>query len=131
MKTSQFLIIGFILFLTLNLSAQKQTYEFRTSPIKGKSQTEVGKDYRFVGFVIKGIKNDIQKKALQKTLSSNSKFKNVKINVVNEFHGYIHNSLKATDVRKILQAEGVDFKFDQYKFKSYHHKESLKRRTKK
>jgi len=129
MKTLQFLIIGFILLTTLSLSAQKQTYEFRTSSVGGKLQSEVGKDYRYVGFVIKDIKNNIQKEALQKALSSNSLFQKIQINSVNEFHGFIHKSLKAQDVRKILLKQGVDFEFDQYKFKGLYRAEQLKQKT--
>jgi len=105
------------LLLVLNVSAQKQGYEFRTFPVNDKLQTEIGKDYRFVGFVVKGIKTEAQKQALQKSLSSNSQFKKVRINGVNEFHGFIQKDLKAVDVRKILQSQGFDFVFDKYKFK--------------
>ena len=131
MRKIKFLGALLVVFLTLNLSAQKQTYEFRTSSVGGKLQSEVGENYRYIGFVIKDIKNDIQKKTLQKALSSNPLFKKVSINSVNEFHGFIHKSLKAQDVRKILLKQGVDFKFDRYKFEGCFANEQLKQEVKK
>ena len=125
------ILLGMLLFLSFHLSAQKQSYTFRTSPVGGKLQSEIGKDYRFVGFVIQGIRNDIQKKTLQKALSSNPLFKRVSINSVNEFHGFIHNSLDAHKVRTILLAQGVDFKFDRFKFKGCYLNEELSQKHKK
>jgi len=131
MKNTRFLLSALVIILTLSLSAQKQTYEFRTSPVSSKSQAEVGKDYYYVSFVIKGIKNEAQKKILQKSFSSNPQFKKVSINKVNEFHGFIHKSLDAHKVREILLAQGFDFKFDRYKFKGCYLNEQLKQEVKK
>jgi len=131
MKRVQFLlsVLGFL--LVLNASAQKQGYEFRTSSVSAKSQLEVGQDYRYVEFVIKDLKTPMQKQALQKVLSANPQIKKGSINSVNEFHGFIHKDLKATDVRKILQAEGCDFKFDDNKFKGRFVNEELRQNFKK
>jgi len=122
------LIIGvFILLFTLNLSAQeKKEYDFRTSPIGNKLQSEVGKDFRYVAFVIKGIKTPAQKQVLKNILRKNPNFKRVSINTVNEFHGFINKKLSAQDVRQILLSQGFDFRFDKYKFKGCYLNEQFK-----
>ena len=118
MKNTRFFLSVLIIIFTLNLSAQeKKEYDFRTSPIGNKLQSEVGKDFRYVAFVIKGIKTPAQKQVLKKFLRKNPNFKRVSINTVNEFHGFINKKLSAQDVREILLSQGLDFRFDRYKFK--------------
>jgi len=131
MKNIQFLLSGIIIFLTLSLSAQQRTYEFKTSSVGEKLQSEVGSDFRFVSFNVKGIENNTQQKALLKTLEANTNFKRVSMNANHEFHGFINKELKAKDVRKILLAQGLDFKFDSHKFKGCYSNEQLKQEFKK
>jgi len=49
---------------------------------------------------------------------------------VNEFHGYVKKTMHAKDVRPLLLSQGVDFKFDQYKFKGCFRNEQLKQEVK-
>jgi len=117
MKKTELILLGFMILLSLSVFSQAKDYEFKTRPVGEKLQYEVGSDFQFVSFNIKGIKTSSQKLALVNLLESNSNFKRVRISNSHEFHGFIHKSLKAQDVRGILLAQGFDFKFDKYKFK--------------
>ena len=121
----------FLLALTVLLMAEpvfsqekNHSYDFKSYPTKqnAKIKSSVGSDYYFVGFGIKGIKNDLQKKALERYFNANPNFKEVHINSVNEFHGYVKKTMHAKDVRPLLLSQGVDFKFDRYKFKGCYFK---------
>jgi len=111
---------------------KKHSYDFKSYPAKqnAKIKSSVGSDYYFVGFGIKGIKNGLQKKALERYFNANPNFKKVRINSVSEFHGYVKKTMHAKDVRPLLLSQGVDFKFDQYKFKGCFRNEQLKQEIK-
>jgi len=126
MKKTRFLLSGLIILLTLNLSAQTKSYEFRTSPVGKKEQATVGNNFYYVSFNIKYVKNDMQKESLIQFLTKNPNFKKVQINSANEFHGFINKKLNAKDVREILLSQNTDFKFDRYKFKGCYRNEELK-----
>jgi hypothetical protein len=123
----KYLLSLLMVFLGSSLLVQAQetySYDFKSYPTKqnAKIKSSVGSDYYFVGFGIKGIKNDLQKKALERYFNANPNFKEVHINSVNEFHGYVKKTMHAKDVRPLLLSQGVDFKFDRYKFKGCYFK---------
>jgi len=61
MKNTRFFLSGLVILLTLNLSAQTKSYEFRTSPVGKKEQAAVGNNFYYVSFNIKYVKNDSAK----------------------------------------------------------------------
>ena len=121
------LLISISIIVSINsIFAQTATYDFRSYPVNSKLQAQVGPNFRYVAFVIKGIKTAAQKQTLKTFLSHNPNFKHFSINAVNEFHGFVNNQLKASDVRQILISQGFDFRFDKYKFTGCYLKEQLK-----
>ena len=125
-------LLSLILFFgTMTLQAQESIqYDFRTAPETGAKTKVKGVDagYYYVSFNILGIKNAMQRKALERYFNANPNFKKVSINSGNEFHGWLKQSMHAKDVRPLLLAQGVDFKFDRYKFKGCYFKAAQQQR---
>ena len=119
MKTF-FIILGFISFFTYlsaqNTDSNNNRFDFKKTKIAEKIQLEVGPDFRFVSFYIKGIKNATQRQALAHFFNSNPNFKKVSIASYNEFHGFIKKSVHAPEVQKMLQSQGVDMVISPDKF---------------
>ena len=117
MKKTELILLGFMISLSLSVFSQSRDYEFKTTPVGEKLQYEVGSDFQFVSFNTQGIKSDIQQKTSVKRLNANLDFKKVSMNSSHQFQGFINKELKSKEVRKILLAEGVDFKVDRHHFK--------------
>ena len=134
MKKFRFLLGGLLILLTFSVSAQqheKEGYDFKIPLMSEKMQAQVGENFHLVSFGILGIKSEMQRKMLVKTFSANPDFKNVRIDKSDVFYAFMDKKLDAKTVREILLAQGVDYKFDQYKFKGCYRNEVLKQNHKK
>jgi hypothetical protein len=109
-----------LIFFSISFFSFSQTepknFDFKKTEISEKTQAQVGRDFYFVSFYVKGIKTASQRKALSQFFNANPNFKRVSIASYNEFHGFVKNTVHASDVQSLLKSQGVDMVISKEKF---------------